>query len=78
MTTTHEPSEITVAEQRLLHMLEASHGNLPTKATDVLQQLSYRHPATVAHAAYWSLIRDQKIVRHDNGCISVARNQTAA
>lgn len=70
MTTSQAPSEIAVAEQRLLHMLEVSHGNRPVKATDVLRQLSYRHPATVAHAAYWSLIRDGKLVRHNNGLIS--------
>lgn len=58
-------SEITAAENRIVEILEVAYGGNPAPTTDVMRHVSYRHPATVAYAALWALIRDERLVRED-------------
>lgn len=56
-------SEIAAAEERIVHLLREAYAGNPVKAVDVMRHVSFTHPATVVHAAFWSMIRDGKLVR---------------
>ena len=56
-------SEITAAENRIVEILEVAYGGNPAPTTDVMRHVSFTYPATVVHAAFWSLVRESKLVR---------------
>lgn len=67
-------SEITAAETHILRHLENAYAGKPARAVDVMRQVSFRYPATVVHAAYWSLIRDNRISRSADGLVNLVSN----
>lgn len=62
--------ELSQAEQTLVSLLDAYGGRAPYST--VLAQATYRHPLTVADAAFWSLVRDGKINRCQDGVVELS------
>lgn len=66
--------EIIAAENQIIAHLESAYAGEPVRAVDVMRQVSFRYPATVVHAAYWSLIRDNRISRSADGLVNLVSN----
>jgi len=64
-------SEIAAAEAQIIEHMQNAYPGKSARAVDVLHQVSFRHPATVVRAAYWSLIRDNRLSRSADGSVQL-------